>query len=142
MRLVYGEDRAVAAWVARHLPMMGEPPEPCTAIGMEEGGALIGGAVFHNYVPEWGGIEMSVHVATPHAMQRGAVRAALGYCFVQLRCRWVLVKTAHTNERALRLAKGLGFVQRGVLPDFFAPRAHAVFLTMTARCYERRFARS
>ncbi len=46
---------------------------------------------------------------------------------------------AHKNERAIKFNRGIGFVQRGIVPDFYADKVHAVVMTMPARAYDRLF---
>ncbi len=50
--------------------------------------------------------------------------------------------TPHTNQRAIKFNKGLGFVQRGIVPDYYALKSHAVILTMPVKAYGRLFERA
>ena len=139
MTLVYGQSRAVAEWVAAQMPHIMDPPADCAAIGVARDGVLIAGVVYHNYFPAYAGIEMSIAATSPRWATRGVIRELLAYPFVQLGCRWVVASVEHSNTRALRFNKGIGFVQRGILPDFYAPKRHCVLMSLPARGFARLF---
>lgn len=136
--LIYGHDAAVAAWVVDQIPHMDMPRE-YAAIGVARDGALVAGVIYHNFLPDYRGIEISMAATSARWATRGVIRALLAYPFEQLGCRWVLTCIPHKNEPALKLNKGLGFVQRGVLPDFYDVKRHAVLMTMPARVFARLF---
>lgn len=107
------------------------------AIGAASGGKMLGGVVYHDFLPG-DGIEISMAI-TPRCVTRGTIRAVLHYPFAQLGCRWVLVRTPPDHKAALRLAEGVGFERCGLMPEFYAPGRDAVLLVMQARTYQRRY---
>ena len=138
MQLIYGHDEAVARWVVDRVDHMDVPRE-YAAIGVARDGELIAGVIYHNFIPDYRGLEISMASSSPRWATRRTIRALLSYPFEQLGCRWVLTCTPHKNEAALRVNRALGFVQRGVLPDFYDAKKHAVLMTMPARGYARLF---
>lgn len=136
MRLVYGHDAAVAAWMATHFPFPADVPANVVAIGVADGDALVGGAAFTDYRPDLQGIELSVVATTPRAVTRQVLRAVFGFPFEQLRCRWVAMHTP-LGGKAIKLARGVGFVQRGIDPHHYAPGVHRVRMTMLADAWPR-----
>jgi RimJ/RimL family protein N-acetyltransferase len=137
MELIYGHDAAVAAWAASHFPFPADVPSDVVSIGVAEEGQLIGAACFTDYRRDLQGIEISVVAVTPRAIQRPVLRAVFGYPFDQLGCRWVAMHTPIENEAAIKLAKGVGFVQRGVDPHHYAHGKHRMRLTMLAAAWPR-----
>ncbi len=98
----------MAQWVADRLDI----PRgfgPCQAIGVRDGLALVGGVVFHNWMPETGVIEMSAVGATPRWMSRTVIRTMFGYCYDTMGCQLVVWRVAEDNHRTRRLAERLGF---------------------------------
>lgn len=120
------------------IPHMDVPRE-YAAIGVARNGEVIAGVIYHNFIPDYRGIEISMAATSPRWATRENIKALLAYPFEQLGCRWVMTCTPHTNERALKFNKGIGFVQRGVLPDFYDHKRHAVLMTMPARTYAKLF---
>ena len=62
---VYGQDVAVGDWVHERIPHA--EFGPYVAIGLAEDNTLIAGVVYHNYVPRYGNIEISMAATTPPA---------------------------------------------------------------------------
>lgn len=82
------------------------------AIGLEQGGRLIGGAVFSNYCG--GSISISV-AGNPGWLTRAFLRAAFAYPFRQLCIRRVTAYVASRNVVSQRLTEGVGFVRESVM---------------------------
>src|SRR5690606_21608605 len=116
--LVYGHDAIVAEWVAK---AMGDPAFErgfgnCTAIGVEEGGRLIGGVVYHDWSPEAGVVEMSAAATSKRWLSRRVLHAIFSYPFDQLGVQMVLMRTAVSNSQSngrgiSRIARAYGFQQ-------------------------------
>jgi RimJ/RimL family protein N-acetyltransferase len=141
MRLVFGADKEVADWVAAQIPhLQGGSFGPCSAIGVVDNEILVAGVVYHDYQQSCKTIQLSMMASTPRWAQRGIVRALLHYPFMQIGVQKVWTTTPHTNERAIRFNKGIGFKQEAVLARHFG-EAHAVICRMFRKDYERLFMR-
>lgn len=132
--ILRGHDAAVAEWMAERLPHPATPPAEVVTFAVVERDKMLGAAAFTDYRPDVQGIEISVVTETPRAVTRAVIRAVFSYPFIQLGCRWVSMHTPLGN-RAMKLARGVGFVQRGIEPDYYAPGAHRVLLTMPAKAW-------
>lgn len=116
MRLVFGEDVAVADWVGDRLGVLIVPPY--TALGVIDArGALRGGAVFNDY----NGSNIEVTIAGPGAMQRGVLRAGFHYVFAQLGCERVSAKTRRSNAVMRKMLPRLGFRWEGLARRYYGP---------------------
>ena len=141
MRLVFGQDEGVAKWVASHIPHMGNTVlRDFSAIGVvNDAGHPVAGVIYHDYIPDYGTIQLTMAASTPRWAQRGTIGALLRYPFVQLGCNKVWTATPHTNERAIRFNRGLGFRQEGVLRHQFGRGAHAVICGLLKNEYRMLF---
>lgn len=74
-------DDAVADWVAARIPGASRGFGDCVAFGVEHGGKIVAGAVFHNWSPEWRAVEMSAAADDRRWMTRKVVSGLLGYGF-------------------------------------------------------------
>jgi RimJ/RimL family protein N-acetyltransferase len=122
MRLVLGQDRDVAAWVAARTPHMGEGAlfGPCAAIGVaDEAGRPLGAVVFSNFQPGFGSIEVSFAADTPRWLTRPLIGAILSYPFVQLDCQRLTAVTPRKARRARRFLDRFGFKREGVVRKGF-----------------------
>jgi RimJ/RimL family protein N-acetyltransferase len=119
MKLVCGQDAAVAEWVRARIPhMAGGDFGPCVAIGVEDdNGVLVAGAVYHGYseLPGGGDIQMSMAADSARWARKGIIRGLLHYPFVQANCHRVTTITPLANGRALKINRGLGFEVEGRL---------------------------
>lgn len=113
IELISGQNQAVAAWVAAHIPGCSRGFGNCTAIGVALDGELIGGTVFHQYQPEAGVIEMSSAGINPKWLHPRMLRMIFSYPFDQLGVQMVAMRVSERNERMVRIAQRFGFV--GVL---------------------------
>jgi RimJ/RimL family protein N-acetyltransferase len=119
MRLLIGQDRLVAQWVAARIPKMAEHGladfGPSTAIGVLNGdGDLIGGVVYHNWQPAFRTIELSFASTTPRWLTKTLITALLAYPFKQLDCARVSALTPRKAASARAFLDQFGFVREGV----------------------------
>lgn len=143
MRLVLGQDKPVADWVARQLGYT-EPNffGPCKAIAVTgSNDEPLAGVVFNGYSPRFKTIEISMAAVSPRWARRGVIHALLAYPFDQLGCERVQVCIPLGNKRAQRFCKGLGFVQEGVIRKGFGTD-HAVVMGMLRKEFARMFERN
>lgn len=138
MKLAFGFDREIAGWVTERLPHVNDFGD-CRAIGVISGGQLIAGVVYNEYQEQYGTIAVSVAADTPRWAAKGIIRAMLHYPFQQLNVNKVWSAMMHTNERAIRFNKGLGFTQEAVLKDHFGIGQHAVITRMLKSDFTRRY---
>jgi RimJ/RimL family protein N-acetyltransferase len=102
-------DDRIALWVARQIPGCERGFGPCKAMGvLNRKGDLVAGAVFHNWHPESGVIEMSVVIRDPRAWCRTVMKEAFDYAFKVAGCQMIVARTDPENERALRCWRALG----------------------------------
>lgn len=140
MRLLFGHDEAVASWTAKRIPHMhGGTFGPCAAIGVvSDANEMLAGVVFHGWMPDYHTIQLSMAADSPRWARRGAIAGLLSYPFQQLGAWKLWTATPHTNERAIRFNKGIGFEQEAVLARHFG-KEHAVICRMFRHQYETRY---
>ena len=110
-------DQRIADWVAQRIPDFGCGADfgPCVALGIGMGGELVAGCIYNSFQPAYKSIELSMAATTPAWAKRVTIAALLGYPFDQLQVNRVTTYTRKSNERALRLNAGLGFVREGIV---------------------------
>lgn len=116
MRLRVGDDVVVAHWVAARIGHVedGSSFGPCAAIGVEDrAGQLIGGVVYHNYMPAVGNMELSFAATSPRWLTRSIICGLLSYPFEQLQCRRVTGVTPRRATSARRFLDQFGFKREG-----------------------------
>ena len=142
MKLVLGQDQAVAAWVARKIGF--DDPDffgPCSAILVADNDdTALAGVVFSGFRDVYKSIEISCAADSPRWATRGVIHALLAYPFDQLGCERVQVTIPLRNERARRFCKGIGFTQEGIMRRGFG-RDHAVVMSLLRHEYARLFKR-
>jgi RimJ/RimL family protein N-acetyltransferase len=125
-RIIVGHDAEVAFWTGLRIPhvrqrMEREPtPQPfgaCVAFGVANGqGELIAGVVYHNYYPDYRGIEVSCASTTPMWADPAAIGTILRYPFTTAGCVRVTALTPRRQTGATsprRFLEGLGFKREG-----------------------------
>lgn len=138
MKVLYGDDANVAAWVAARIPHANRF-EKYTALGViADNDAPVAGIVYHDYVPDYGTIQLSMAADSPKWAQREIIRQILAYPFIQLDVRKVWTATPLRNERAIKFNKGIGFKQEAVLAHHYG-EDHAVICRMFRKQFEQLF---
>lgn len=142
MKLVLGQDKPVADWVARQL---GATEEnffgPCTAIAVVgDNDEPLAGVVFSGYRAAYRSIEISMAAVSPRWARRGVIHALLAYPFEQLNVQRAQVTIPLGNKRAQRFCRGIGFVQEGIIRKGFGDQ-HAVVMGMLRGEFARLFKR-
>lgn len=87
---------------------------PCSSMGVSRDGSLLGAVIFHDWQPDRGTVEMSVH-GTRGWLSRRVVNAAMTYIFDGLKCQMVVGQAASTNSDALALDRRI-FANEVVIP--------------------------
>lgn len=141
MKLVLGQDEAVAGWVARKLGYGDDFFGPCRSIAVVgPNDEPLAGIVFSGYRKHFKSIELSIAAESPRWATRGIIHAILAFPFHQWGCERVSLTTGLRNKRATKLAVGLGFTREGVARKAFGDD-HAVVLSMLRPEFERLFQR-
>ena len=134
MRLLLGQDRLVAEWVAQRIERVesGEDFGPCAAIGViNSDGVIVGGVVYNNYRERYADIELSFasdataviydrlkagkqrNVSATRWLTRSIICGLLSYPFDQLHCQRVTGVTPRKATSARRFLDQFGFKREG-----------------------------
>ena len=139
-QLIFGQDEAIAAWVAQRIPHMhGEGFGPCTAIGVVCASGKGAGIVYHDYQARYGNIQLSMAADTPLWATPATIRALLHYPFAQLGVFMVWTMTPVENTRALSVNEKIGFRRKPIVPNVFGPKKHAQICQMTRIEHARKY---
>lgn len=80
-----------------------------TSLGVFQGGELLGAAVFHNYEPESGVIEVSGASSSARWLPRQVLYELFSYVFDQLGCQMAVFRVSEKNTRLHRIMRAYGF---------------------------------
>lgn len=126
MELLYGFDKEVALFVGKMIfpneKTMSDVFSPSVAIGViNNKGGIVAGVVYHDYTEIDGGgnMQMSIASTNPWWLTKKRLGGIFHYPFVQANCHRVTALVNSRNARSLKLAKGLGFKQEGVMRDYY-----------------------
>jgi RimJ/RimL family protein N-acetyltransferase len=112
LRYVYGQDKAVAHFVAQLIPHI-DPrgfPVIASAIGITDANNTpLAGVVFYNWNQRAGTVDIAAAARTGHRwVSRETLRRALGYAFAGLRCQMVVMRVLASNLSLLRQLRAFG----------------------------------
>jgi RimJ/RimL family protein N-acetyltransferase len=115
LRLVYGQDDAVAEFVSRKLR---DPVSaPYVGIGIIKCSRIVGGIILNNY----NGANIEVTLYAPKCFRRRFVREIYKYVFEQAKCLRLTARTRRSNKTVCRLMRRLGFDYEATLKNYFGP---------------------
>lgn len=134
--LVYGLDELVAHWVSERCGAERGFGQGYRAIGVSKGNSLIAGFVYHDWFPEFGVMEMSLAADSPKWASRRVISALLQFPFVGCGVQRIGVMVESGNDKALRLAEGVGFEREAVLERAYGPGRDAVVLRLFREDWE------
>lgn len=104
------DDQAIADWVRQRIPHVRETGfGPCTAFGVLQDGALVGGVVFSSYRR----FDIHMSAVLNAALTRQSLRTLCEYVFGQLNVRRVTAITGKKNRKARRALRIIGFTEEG-----------------------------
>lgn len=126
--IVAGQDKRVAIWAAARLGQTFVPP--FVALGIERNGELAGAAIFNDFACR--NIEMTA--VGKGVWTRGVCEEICWYCFKQLGCRRITVRTKATNFKLRRLFERYGAKHEGTLRDWYDDDDCAVYGLLKADC--------
>ena len=107
MKLLYGQDKSVAAFVADQCGFK-RGFGNCTAIGIMDGTKLVAGVVYHNWCPEAGVIEISFASINPRWLTKGKLKALYEYPFA-IGCQMVVSRVSENSTRLCKQLTSYGF---------------------------------
>lgn len=117
MRIVAGQDEAIAGWAGMQLGVRFQ--EPYTAFGFVDINDIIRGAcVLNDYYPG-GNIEFTY--VGPRSFNRGTLGFIARFCFDELSATRITAKTRRSNVIARRLLPKGGFQFEGTQKRYFGP---------------------
>jgi RimJ/RimL family protein N-acetyltransferase len=114
--LLLGADRFVADWVAEKLNDMPWATS-FSALGMldQDRKRLIAGVIYHGYTGT--DIILSIAATSPKWCRKSNLAMIFNYPFNTLGCRRATVIVDEHNHRSLRMVRGFGFQQEGLLRE-------------------------
>ena len=130
--IVTNIDDYVKAWVAKRIGINGFGTS--TAIGVQQNGQLIAGAVFHDYRPKNGQIEASIASDSPRWATRSVLYSLFAYPFIQCDANRLLVTCDESNDKAMKMNKQLGFTPEGILRQMYYPNDAIIFGMLKDEC--------
>lgn len=111
--VLFGAEDVVVPFVQSRIPYMSDGFGSCAALGVVRRGALIGGAVYHQYRPTDGDIMVSIAFDRPDWSFPSTLRTLFWFPFDQLGCQRMTAIIARENKKARAFIKGLGFTEEG-----------------------------
>ena len=131
MRLIWDMEDIALTWAAERIPYMhGRPFDEGARAGafVNAEGKICGVVIFHDFQPDYGTIQVSAVATDPKWMHAARLWAELfDYAYKTCGVEKIWTLTPHTNKRALRFIKALGFTPEAILERQFGPHGHAVF---------------
>lgn len=89
-------------------------PDGAMAYGfMNKEGDLVAGLAFHDFKGDVGAV--TIYAESPRWCTREHLAEMFGYVYDKMNMKYLYVTTPSKNERALKLANGVGFKKDGVL---------------------------
>jgi hypothetical protein len=136
VRLIYGNDKTVAAFVASLIPFGGDRGfSDNTAIGVAHEDQLVGGFVFHDWSPEFGVIELSFAGVDRRWLTRPVLYGMFSYVFNDLKCQMACSRTPASLKHAIRMTRAYGFNQVTV-PRLFGRGEDGIISTLTVEDWQ------
>lgn len=100
--------------------------ERFSTMGVFDGGALIGGTVYHNWHPEAGVMELSSAATSRRWLQPHVIRALFAFPFDMMGAQMVAMRVSERNTGMVAIAKRFGF--DGVMIPRLRGRAEAEWI--------------
>lgn len=137
MKLLYGNDDEVAAFVAHRLEQ--DPAaifRNCRAVGVvDAAGELVGGMVFHNWWPDAGTIEFSGAATTARWLTPKILDRLFGYAFEVAGVQLLVTRNSGLNHRVHRQLGRYGFTRIDI-PRLYGRDEDGVIWTLTQEAYQ------
>lgn len=117
MRVIAGQDEAVALWAGANLGVRFQ--EPYTAYGFTDANGNIDGAVILNDYYKMGNVEITYF--GPRSLSPRIVAFIARFCFEELQVMRVTAKTKRSNAVVRRLLPRFGFAFECTHKRYFGP---------------------
>jgi hypothetical protein len=134
----------LAEWAAARISHVGSAGfGPCSAVGIAVRGQLAAVAVFHDFQPAFGTIQISLASATPRWANRHTFGRVLGLAFeqnwgreaVRIEKVWSAMPSSH--PRVIDFNVAVGFKKEGTLRHHFGRGNHAIITSMMSWEFRR-----
>ena len=105
--------------------------DPCEVIGiLDRTGRPIGAALFNDRSCR--NIELTVY--GPGAFRRDVCRQIAAYCFDQMRCERITVRTRYGNEKVRAIIERFGWKPEGILRNFYGDDDAVIYGMLRTEC--------
>lgn len=119
-RYILGHPNLLLPWAAEKMPWPGFSfAAMANTIGVVVDGNLACVAVYHDYFPQYKTISMSISATDARWATRESFGVLLGFPFNGLGCESITTWQPADHARALKLVKGVGFQEVGILRKKF-----------------------
>jgi RimJ/RimL family protein N-acetyltransferase len=105
-----------------------KPMPEGTIMAVAKGGVIVGGALFNNYDPDAGTIEISAASDDPRWLTRPILWEMFSFPFDQLGCQAVLLRVDPANTRLARILAAYGFVRYDIPRLRGRDKGEAIFI--------------
>lgn len=132
MRLHFGDEALVSAWVAQRIPHVESFGNSATLGVMDDHGLPLGAVVYHEF--RGNDIQMSCAAESAGWLSRKVLKAIFRYPFVQLRCHRVTAMTPARNKHTREFLEKVGFKQEGLMRQGFIDDDCVVYGMLRDEC--------
>jgi len=138
MTPLYGHNKAVGKLVASLITGMERGFEDnFKAIGViDRAGRLIGGMVYHNWVPEHGIIEMSGASLSKRWLNKRTMKAMFSYPFDGAKCQAAIMNVGAHDKALHRQLLAIGFAEY-IIPRLRGKKEAAHLFVLTSEAWEQ-----
>lgn len=130
--LVLGRDKEIAEFVSRRIRQA--TFGPCTTMGVIRQNKLIGGLVFHEYVPAYKSVMVSYAFDRPSWATPSVLHSVALFVFDQLGCNRLCTLTPRKNKRSRRFVEGIGFKYEGCARKGFGADDAIIYGMLRQEC--------
>ena len=133
MRLVYGPQEPLKAFIERNIPRCATRglPQSGKAIGViNRANQLVGGFYYHDYDPDAGTIEISGASVEKRWLTKEILKGLFSYPFDGLGCQLVAMRHSAKDKALARMLRAYGFSQV-TIPRLFGRDDDAIVSTLT-----------
>ena len=143
--LIYGKDELLAAWAAKKIPHIASAESfgKYVAIGVASGPTkddkLWAVCIFHEYIPDYGTVQISMASCNPRWASRATIRDLLATPFLQYKVNKVFTATPHHLDNVIRFNQAIGFTREATLRHQFGKGTHAVVCGLLWSEYQKKY---
>lgn len=134
--------QAIAQWVAERIPHVGlaESFGPYTALGVlsNDETRILGGCVFHNYVPAYRSVDISTASDNARWLTRAVIVGLMDYPYRTLDCERLTAVTPKRSASVRRFLEHFGFKREGSHPMAFGDFGDAISYGLLRKDWEAR----